>query len=119
MFWEWYQISRINAAQSVADRADSKTEMLREHFRLLEDKIAGLALACQSLWEVIRDNTGITYEQLTAKMEEIDLRDGRADGKLSAVVETCSKCGRTTSRRRRVCLYCGAANEKGEVFGLR
>jgi len=119
MFWEFYQTSRINAAQTDANRAELKAEMLKEHFRLLEDKIASLALACQSLWEIVRENTGITQDQLLAKMEEIDLRDGRADGKLSPTMEKCSRCGRKTNRRRRVCLYCGAANETDEIFGLR
>lgn len=118
MFWELYQISQINKAQSTASRAELKAETSREYFRLLEGKIGSLALACQSLWEILEENTDITRDQLLAKMEEVDLRDGRKDGKLSKTVEACGSCGRRTSRRRPNCLYCGEKQESGELFGL-
>ena len=119
MFWEMYQMGQIQKAQGQANRAELKSEQLREHFRLLEDRIASLALACQSLWEIVRDNTDISQEDLEAKMEEVDLRDGRKDGKLSQIVDTCGKCGRKTSRRRSTCMYCGHSSNQGEVFGRR
>lgn len=119
MFWEMYQQTQIHSAQSMANRAESKAESNKEYFRLLEGKISSLALACQSLWEILEENTDITREQLLAKMEEVDLRDGRKDGKLSPTSDSCSECGRKTSRRRPICLYCGANQESNEIFGLR
>ncbi len=119
MFWELYQTSQIHQAQSQAGRAELKSQQVEERIRLLEDKIESLALACQSLWEIVRDNTAISQEQLERKMEEVDLRDGKRDGKLSRVVSDCTNCGRKTGRRRRICIYCGAENKTDEVFGLR
>ena len=39
-----------------------------------------LALASQSLWEIVREQTGLTAEDLQKKILEVDLRDGNADG---------------------------------------
>ena len=41
-------------------------------------------------------------------MGEIDLRDGKADGKMTRSDTDCFQCGRRLGKRRRNCLYCGA-----------
>lgn len=74
----------------------------------LEDRVDKLLLVCSALWELLRDRTELTEDDLLAKVEEVDLRDGRADGKISKTVKKCPKCGRTMSPRHKQCLYCGA-----------
>ena len=117
MFWELYQQRRIHAADRRAGRAHQKADQTMAYIERLEGKVESLALSCQSLWELLRDNSNLTEQQLEAKMEEIDIRDGRLDGKLSKAIETCPKCGRKTSRRRSNCLYCGESVQGGEAFG--
>ena len=117
MFWELYQMQRIGQASRTAGKAQLKAEQSQIHLARLESKIETLALACQSLWEILRENTDLTESELENKMEEIDLRDGRLDGKLSKVTDACPKCQRKTSRRRPTCLYCGASTDGNEVFG--
>lgn len=119
MFWEFYQQSQINRAKSTAGRAELIAEQSKDYYALLENKIESLALACQSLWEILEERTDITSELLHAKMEEVDLRDGKQDGRLSSAAKSCQSCGRKTSRRRPICLYCGADNKTKEPFGLR
>lgn len=119
MFWEFYQSSRISRVGRAAKRASLRADQTLAQTQRLEDKVDGLALACQALWELQRDNSGLTEQQLEEKMEEVDMRDGRLDGMLSSVVDKCAKCGRKTSRRRPRCLYCGSEVEKSEVFGER
>lgn len=119
MFWEFYQQSQIHNAQTSASRAEHKVESNQLYLKMLEDKLGSLALACQSLWEILEENTEITREQMISKMEEVDLRDGRKDGKISPVAQACSECGRKTSRRRTNCLYCGKEQGSNELFGLK
>ena len=85
----------------------------------VEKKLESLALACQSLWEILQEHTKISEEDLMAKMEEVDIRDGKMDGRISPRAEACQNCNRKTSRRRTNCLYCGHENTGGEVFGKR
>ena len=113
MFWEMYQQSNINAAaykanlaRQTAEKTASQSATMHE---LLESRIESLALTCQALFEIMEARDGVTKEMLAAKMEEIDLRDGKLDGRMSPPNKVCSNCGRRTSKTRSSCLYCGGA----------
>ncbi|QDV87215.1 hypothetical protein [Planctomycetes bacterium TBK1r] len=116
MLWELYQQSKIRDAGATATRAESKSNNMSYEVARLEDKIESLALTCQALWEVARDHSGLSDEELLAKVSEIDLRDGVADGKMGSGTGSCSKCGRTISKRRMSCMYCGEQIVKQHTF---
>lgn len=77
-----------------------------------------LALGCQAMWELLSESTGLTDDDIKKRIMDIDLRDGKADGKMSNTVRPCSNCERPVSQKRDTCLYCGSeAPAKTEVFG--
>ncbi|MEM7784579.1 MAG: hypothetical protein AAF623_14615 [Planctomycetota bacterium] len=117
MFWEIYQQREIDSAKRTANRAELKAAQQQDYIRRLEDKIDSLALACQSMWELLRDNSRLTEKELAAKMEEVDLRDGSKDGKITASVGACPSCGRQTTRKRKRCIYCGETLDRNQAFG--
>jgi len=82
----------------------------------LEERVDQLALISQAMWEILREHGGVSEEILEAKVEEIDLRDGKRDGKVGKTVDTCPKCSRKIHPRHGKCLYCGAVQEHHEVF---
>ena len=84
--------------------------------RFLDERVDKLVLACMAMWELLKDRTELTEEDLMAKVQEVDLRDGQADGKVSKTVAKCPKCGRTMSPRHKKCLYCGASKLKVGAF---
>jgi len=73
----------------------------------LEDNINRLTLITQALWEILQKRVGIEESELTALIEEIDLRDGELDGKITKKPQKCSKCNQTVSVKTNVCVYCG------------
>ena len=75
-----------------------------------------LSLVCSAMWELLREKNGLTEEDLMAKVREVDLRDGVADGKVTKQVLKCVKCGRTMSPRHKKCLYCGAEKLNPQAF---
>ena len=81
MFWELYQQSNIHAANSTANRARSSANRASRQAKRLEEKVDELALTCQALWEIVREDRNLTADYLSAKMKQIDLRDGWADGR--------------------------------------
>jgi hypothetical protein len=118
MFWEFYQQRQISGARDAATRAQFKAEQLMDHVRSLEDKLDSLALTCQAMWEILRDRSSITEEDLANKVQEIDLRDGKLDGRLnrSESERACPKCARLLHRRHAKCLYCGCEAGKTNAF---
>ncbi|MBU1239194.1 hypothetical protein KKF84_07185 [Myxococcota bacterium] len=87
--------------------ADSGKEELIEMVLDLEQRVDKLVLTNLALWEILKGSMGITEELLLSKIREIDLRDGKLDGKISRELLHCPMCGRVMSKKHAQCLYCG------------
>jgi hypothetical protein len=107
LLWDLHQERRISEAQDSASDASRKTSDMRDRMRFLEDRTDRLLLTNIAMWSLLRDTMGLTDQDLAARIQEIDLQDGLADGKVSRSPKTCSRCQRTFSPRHRRCLYCG------------
>ena len=107
MSWDLLQQLQINEAKSDARDAKSTANSQDNKRRYLENKVDRLSLACQAMWEILRDHTGLTEDQLLDKIKEIDLRDGKADGKMTNEVITCPNCQQKTGTQTGTCIYCG------------
>jgi hypothetical protein len=116
MFWEFYQQGQIHQAKSNASRAEQKAISVKGEIQRVSARIDSLALTCQAMWELIRERTNLSDEDIEARMQEIDLRDGREDGRMHTPVFECSECGRKVSSRHQRCLYCGAEFDPNHLF---
>jgi len=114
--WDVYQDGRINHAEQEARVAGSKADAVVAEFGRFQRRIDRLSLACQSMWELLRDRCGITEEELAAKILEIDLRDGSKDGKMGTQTFNCAKCGAKTNSKRASCVMCGEPLPTGQTF---
>jgi len=116
LFWEAGQQIHIKRAAADASSAKNKSERLLAEVKSLSRKVERLSLASQALWELLRDHTDFEEEHILEKMQEIDLRDGQADGKIGHAPLNCSKCGRPGNSSRTVCVYCGENFRRKHVF---
>ena len=114
MLWEIYQTAGIHSAQqqaaearSTSRRVENQTRFAEHEFRRLEARIDSLAIGCQAMWELLAESTNLTKEDIVSRMQEIDLRDGKADGKVSRNVSDCPTCSRPVNSKRDRCIYCG------------
>jgi hypothetical protein len=107
LLWEFQQQRGITAASSSAAKAGSKATQAQIQVRQLEDRLDKLSLICMAMWQLLSEQTALTEEQLMARIAEIDLQDGKADGKVSKTVAQCRQCGRVMSRTHSSCMYCG------------
>jgi len=118
LFWEIHQTRRIAEAKAAGQRGSAKALDAMREVRAMEDRIDKLALVCRAMWELLKENTDLTEEHLMARVEQIDLSDGRDDGKVKAKVQKCAKCDRTLAQRHKKCMYCGATRLDGGAFDV-
>ena len=73
----------------------------------IHSRLDALELACAGLWELVKDKAGYTDEEIAHYIRQVDMRDGKLDGRMRA--EICPGCGRRLlARGNRKCLWCGS-----------
>jgi hypothetical protein len=112
MLWELFQLRGIHGAQADAAAAKAtaqrSSEEAQRSVQQLRKDVEWLTLTVAALAEILERRAGVTAAEVEAVMREIDLRDGKADGKVTLTPQPCGACGRPNSSRRDNCLYCSA-----------
>jgi ribosomal protein L32 len=106
------------AAAGDAARAKSKAGKVERQVRVLEANLAKSMMINEALWELIRDQHGLTEKDLHEKLYEVDMRDGVLDGKHQRKAVECPNCGHTVSPRHPACIYCGQVIDES-VFTIQ
>src|SRR5687768_11321747 len=70
-------------------------------------RLERLALLCQAMWEMLRERVEFSDDQLAAKVREVDLRDGREDGRRGERVLECPHCRNSVNSQSPRCVVCG------------
>jgi hypothetical protein len=107
-------VESIEGQQAGAERVAAASQ--KSELQDLRDQVARLALLNQAMWELVRDRLQLSDADLEKIAQEVDLRDGVQDGRMSEHPLQCPKCGRVSNSRHKKCLYCGLLFE-GDVFG--
>ncbi|MDA1053775.1 MAG: hypothetical protein O3C40_25280 [Planctomycetota bacterium] len=107
MLWDMIQQSQIHDAQSSAADAFRRADQVRRDVDRSQATIDALALSCAAMWELLSEKLGVADQELMAKIEEIDLRDGKLDGKMPSAKQECPDCTRNNNSKRVRCIYCG------------
>ena len=116
ILWERHREDQINRAEAAAKASQAHADAVRFDLSVFERRLNRLALCNQALWELLRDNTTLTDDDLNAKIREIDLRDGREDNKMAAQQIPCAAYGKLSNTKRNTCVYCGATLPKRHLF---
>jgi hypothetical protein len=92
-----------------SQRAASEASSARNEARAATQEIERLLMITEALWLFLKEEHGYTDEDLIKKIAEIDIRDGRIDGRVQAepsAPKDCPQCGRAVGKGRAACLYC-------------
>jgi hypothetical protein len=112
-----FQTSDNVHASKTAERAKSKATAVLRRVSVLEANLAKAMLISETLWEFIKENHGLTDEQLRKKVCEVDMRDGTLDGKNQRKAVECPNCRHMVSARHPACVYCGQVIDE-TIFSL-
>jgi hypothetical protein len=105
--WDVYQQNQISESRTDLSRASARANAADEDIRSLRAQVDHLSMVNMALWSIVREKLALTDQDLAARVEEIDLSDGRLDGRIGVPTRECLKCGRTVASRHDRCLYCG------------
>lgn len=108
VFWDRFEVED-RGAQPLDE---SMPVGVRQQMDALHHDVQRLKLINQALWELLRERARLTDEDLVAKMQEVDLRDGKEDGEITDGALRCPDCGRVSASRHGRCLYCGTLFDK-------
>lgn len=97
----------VRSAESAARDARSDAERAASRSHLIEDKLDKLTIICLAMWSLIQEETKLTEEDLLKRVQQIDVLDGKTDGKITPQIARCAKCNRVMNPRHKKCLYCG------------
>ena len=113
MIWDIMQQLRIDglAGELRATRENSE-EYMRKLTYSSDDRFDKMSLIIEAIWLLVKEKTDLTDEDLSRMITELDLKDGRLDGKLNRAAAQgppgkCPDCGATVSRKFNRCLFCG------------
>jgi hypothetical protein len=107
IFWEVHQQRRIGQAKSAARSAASAASSASSEAKEVRRQLDKTLMIVEALWTMLREEHGWTDEQLVERVTEIDLRDGRLDGRVRRTSRACAECGRMVGADRHVCMWCG------------
>ena len=114
--WDLHQQKGISEAKTDASRAKQDARSQAAHIRSLEFSVQRMSLVSQALWELLRTRFQMSEEELLAKIQEIDLRDGKLDNRISPQANNCPSCNRILSTKNVRCIYCGTEVQRPHVF---
>jgi hypothetical protein len=105
-----YSAGSATASRAASLARDAAVAVGTRHTNRVEDlneRIDELALILRGMWALMEEQ-GITTDQLMAKIEEIDLADGVADGQVTKGPVDCPGCDSKVAPGLAKCQFCGA-----------
>ncbi|MBL8765854.1 MAG: hypothetical protein JNL94_00720 [Planctomycetes bacterium] len=117
----WHGAKAAAAAEDAAGKLDAAKQSVRSVGDRVDDlrvQVDRLQMLCEGMWTLLKAKTDVSDADLAKLVEQIDLRDGKLDGRVAPKtgVTSCSSCGRTVSVRTGACLYCGTRNHTRDLF---
>jgi hypothetical protein len=112
LLWEIYQQNRIGDAEARAANVGRRATDLEAELLGLERRLEQSMLINLAMGSLLQDKLGLTDAELERRMTDLDLADGKLDGRAGRAAgdgpKVCTTCRRTISKRHAHCFYCGA-----------
>ena len=104
----------MGSATASADLREAQREAreARSDVGFIKHDIERLLMITEALWMLLKKEHGYDDAVLNKMIAEIDLRDGKLDGRVTSdAPQHCRFCGRVLSKKRAFCIFCGKPSE--------
>lgn len=113
------QISNLQSRATLSDtQSDIRHSVSRDRDEDLREDMERMALVIEAMWSILSERLGVTVDELAARINAIDLADGRADGMRTPAPRTCPQCAAKVPADRETCQFCGAVTPGASTFDL-
>jgi hypothetical protein len=102
--------STLQQPQAALSAATDAKHLADESIQRADDvleRLDKLSLLCQAMWELLSERCQVTRDELMERVLEVDLRDGRADGRIGESILECPHCKNPVNSRFPKCVVCG------------
>jgi len=114
--WALSQMAKGPDESMMSQDASLKANSALNQLEGMKSDIERLLMITEALWIILKEEHGYTDDMLVQKVNEVDLKDGKLDGKVAAKGPAeCPKCHRKVLSRSNQCLFCGEVIKK-ELF---
>ncbi len=118
MWGSMYNYQLAGDATRAAQKGLSKVRQIQTELKRVEDKLDKLTLVCMAMWSLLCEKTELTEQDLSERVQKLDLDEGKGDGQGTGALKECPTCARTMSSRHARCLYCGEERSDRGPFGI-
>lgn len=101
------QHTATRAAQLARSAAVADGTLHTNRLEDANDRIDRLAMIVRAIWALMEEQ-GLSADDLVAKIEEIDMRDGEMDGQVTQLPVDCRSCDSKVAPGLTKCQFCGA-----------
>jgi hypothetical protein len=101
-------VDAVSDSGLVGSGGAGRSAASRGEVDMMKADIEKLLMITEALWQVLKNKHNYTDDDLLGWVQEIDMRDGKLDGRVARMgTAYCPQCNRTLMRSKAVCLYCG------------
>ncbi len=88
--------------------SNSTQPSVQSQINQMQQDIERLLMITEALWQICKEDHNYTDNELIRRVAEIDMRDGKLDGRVKPTeCHNCPHCQRKLAKHRPFCLYCG------------
>lgn len=104
---DFSQHCQISQLQGDVRWQGTKVELMTGDLAELGREVSRVRLAVEAISEILQTHLGVESQEIVQKMLEIDLRDGKRDGRITPTPKSCESCQRPFPATTARCIYCG------------
>lgn len=106
-----YPPHKVLGKEEIRD-AQTRAQEVRLQNERLREEIQRLSSIIEAMWEIIKTKLPLSDSELKDMIGKTEIK--HLNG--AAAIYSCKDCSRPISVKSKICIFCGAKNEKPDIF---